>query len=98
MDNQRAMSVDYWDEVLAMERQLVGPHFPNISNALFKKWAAIGETIMNRMSRPLAKKWKDLSKELEKEFIITHGKEHSDYYKIVANLDQMELVTKMMRL
>ena len=92
------MSVDYWDEVLAMERRLVGPHFPNISNALFKNWAAIGETIMNGMSRRLAKKWKDLAIEMEKEFVITHGKEHPDYYKIVANLEETEVITKMMRL
>ena len=96
--NKKILSVAYWDEVLTLDRQLVGPHYPKITYDLFKKWAAIGETIMNRMSRPLAKKWKDLSEELQKELIITHDKEHPEYCKIVSNLDQIELVTKMMKL
>ena len=95
MYNQKALNIEYWNQLLAMERQLVGPHFPNITNALFKKWAAIGEIIMKRMSSSNLKEWKDLSIEMKKEFIITHGKEHPDYYKIIVNLKQMDLITKM---
>ena len=92
------MSVDYWDEVLAMERQLVGPHYPTITNALFKKWDSIGELISDPKQCHLIKEWQQVSKELEKEFVITHGKEHPDYWKIARHLKEADLIIKMMKL
>ena len=81
--------MDYWDRMLEVERQLVGPHFPNITSSLLHKWAAIGRTITGRTPKHVHKKWKDMAKEVENELLITHGEEHPEYSYMMQILNQI---------
>ena len=90
-------TVDYWDRMLKVERQLLGPHFPNITSTLFKKWAFIGKTIDSRTNRSDFKRWKDMAKEVEKEFLITHGKEHPEYSDMMNNINSVDMMARVYR-
>ena len=87
--------VSYWDEVLRFERQIVGPHFPDISNGLFQKFKAFSERYGENISDSLISKWLQIADEVENEFLITHGKEHPDYWMIEENLRQMRMIKEV---
>ena len=97
-NNPKINCLDYWDEILALDRQLFGPHFPTITWDLFSKWMAIVETPKDRMSFSIFNEWKILSEMLEKEVLITHGKENPDYNKITCLLGQLNLIADIKRL
>lgn len=90
--------VDYWNEVLASDRQISGAHYPTITCELFMKWLAISEIPTVPMSSSLVKEWLDLTEQLEKELVITHGKENGEYQPMASHLDQVKLLARMMGL
>ena len=96
--NTRDVDAEHWDKVLVLEQHLVGPHYPTTTYMLYRKWMIIGKRIVDHKESHLIKKWNILAKELDNEFVITHGKEHRDYRTFVDHLKEMEIITKMIKL
>ena len=87
----RAYDLSYWDEVLAFEKRISGPYHPFITNHLFAKFVALSRTLPEnrRPARAMAEKWRDLHREMERHFMITHGREHWDYNEVMKSAQRV---------
>ena len=77
---------------MEFERKLLGPHDPILTNGMFRQWFDMMNKVVNNKSRQRLVECRKLGKEVEKEFVITHGKEHPDYWKIVEHMDNMNMM------
>ena len=87
-------SVEFWDKYIEIERRIFGKHWPGMTYTMFTKMATFEMNLKNknqRMTAALTKQWMDLAEEVEKELMITHGKEHWDYEMIANVVRQVKL-------
>ena len=92
------VTIDFWDKILKVQRQLLGPHSPHITNTLVCKWNTIKKSYSHPMPTPMVKQWFELSKELERELNITHGRQHPDYNMISTNINDVYIIADTLKL
>ena len=95
--NVDGYSLEYWDEFIEMQKQIFGERWPEMTYCLFARMGFFDSILKKKnqaMTAALAKQWMDLVDEVEKELLITHGREHWDY-KMMA--DSVHLVRVKIR-
>lgn len=88
------LSIQEWDQLLAIRRQLCGEHWPDNTFAMWARLEAIRETASiaalqsdQKRAQTLFTLMREAAEELKREALITLGADNHEYQRVMASLN-----------